>query len=175
VRKWAGVFRNGRVHKQGTVRKTVFTDWAHLNAKSFDIFSVAEIHGALVPHVDLASMHVTHCWAAGALFLLAFFVWGSLNLGSTSAGKRAAGLWGSVVAYSAVLTAARSGVQLAFAVGKSSWVGGGLSEEILGLIGFAKAPNALQIILVPPPPPRHYKRLSDNATSPLHHFQLRKQ
>lgn len=100
---------------------------------------------------------------------MAFFVWGSLNLASTSAGKSAAGLWGSVVAYSAVLTAARCGVQLAFAVGKSSWAGGGLSEEILSLIGFADAPNALQVILVfslPSSRPTPAERQLDHATPP---------
>ena len=85
---------------------------------------------------------------AGAVFLLAFFVWGSQNLGATSAGKRAAGLWGSVAAYSAMLSVARCGVQLAFAVGKPAWAGGGLSHEILELIGLARAPDALGIILV---------------------------
>jgi len=75
-------------------------------------------------------------------------VWGSLNLGSSSPGKHATGLWGTVAAYSAVLSVARCGVHLAFAVGKPRWAGGGLSKEILELLGLARAPYALQIILV---------------------------
>ena len=85
---------------------------------------------------------------AGAIYLLAFFVWGSQDLGATSAGKRAAGLWGSVAAYSTALSVARCGVQLAFAVGKPEWASVGLSHEILALIGLARAPDALGIILV---------------------------
>ena len=58
----------------------------------------------------------------GLGFLGAFFVWGFLNLGgSSSAGKRAKGLWGTVVAFALVVTCLQAIVQLLYAIGHADW------------------------------------------------------
>ena len=87
--------------------------------------------------------------SAGFIFLLAFFVWGSLNLlRCSTAGKQARGLWGTVVAVSATVTAAQIGGQLAFAIGGGTWAEGDTAKELLALAGFREATDVLQLLLV---------------------------
>lgn len=85
---------------------------------------------------------------AGSLYLLSFFVWGALNLSTTLAGRRAVQLWGSIVAYSALLTAARCGMHLAFTVGKNNWKSESRIGYVLFLLGFQPASSAWHYILV---------------------------
>lgn len=86
---------------------------------------------------------------AGYVFLLAFFVWGSLNLGkATPTGKRGKGLWGTVVGYATVVTAAQVGVQLAFVLAEGDWATKEPVKQWLALAGFRKGSGPLQIALV---------------------------
>ena len=92
--------------------------------------------------------HLKALACAGIIFLLAFFIWGSLNLSSTLAGRRAVWLWGSIIAYSALLTSARVGMYLAFTVGRLYWPSQSKAGYILLLLGFSPATNNWQYVLV---------------------------
>lgn len=86
---------------------------------------------------------------AGLIFLVAFFVWGSLNLGSSSAaGKRAKGLWGTVVAYAAIIAAAQIGFQLATGLDGIAWATGKEAARLLTLFGFKKSDDFIELTLV---------------------------
>ena len=85
---------------------------------------------------------------AGAAYLLAFFAWGALNLGNKLFGRCALTLWSSVVAFSALLTFARCGMHLAFAIGKTHWEEDSKTGQILMLLGFTAASNGWQYVLV---------------------------
>ena len=85
---------------------------------------------------------------AGVVYLLAFFAWGALNLGNRLFGRCALWLWSIVVAYSALLIAARCGMHLAYTIGRTHWSEESLVGQILSLLGFTAAENGWQYVLV---------------------------
>ena len=105
----------------------------------------------LFAHLEIPNLQMTQSLTnhgAGVVYLLAFFAWGALNLGNRLFGRLALWLWSSVVAYSALLTCARSGMHLAFTLGRTEWSADSRTGQILSLLGFTAAGSGWQYVLV---------------------------